>query len=168
MSEVGHIFHLAISDGGAPKHPINEGVVTPTGILGDRQKHTKIHGGPNRALCLYSMELIEKLQAEGHPIYPGSTGENVTISGITWSALEAGMQLALGDEVIVELTWEADPCKNIRDSFAHHKFRRLEATNEMRWYCKIVRTGTLVLGQEVRVLKDHFEGQMTLPLRVTE
>lgn len=144
------IFHLAISDGGAPKQAIREGVVGETGIVGDRQKHTKIHGGPLRALCLYSLELIEKLQAEGHPIYPGSVGENVTISGLDWSTLEAGTRLHLGDEVEIELTSQADPCKNIGASFIDKKFKRLEAPGEMRWYCKVHTGGTVRIAMPVR------------------
>jgi MOSC domain-containing protein YiiM len=145
------IFHLAISDGGAPKHAIREGVVGETGIVGDRQKHTKIHGGPLRALCLYSLELIEKLQAEGHPIYPGSVGENVTISGLPWSTLGPGTRLQLGDEVEIELTTTADPCKNIGASFIDHKFKRLDAPGEMRWYCKVLKGGNLRIAMAVRV-----------------
>lgn len=146
------IFHLAISDGGVPKHAIREGTVTPTGIVGDRQKHTKIHGGPDRALCLYSLELIGKLQSEGHPVYPGSLGENVLISGLSWATLAAGTRLGLGPEVEIELTWESEPCKNIGESFIDRRFKRLGEPHEMRWYCKVLTTGTLRVGQPVRVL----------------
>lgn len=146
------IFHLAISDGGAPKLAIREGVVGEVGLEGDRQKHTKIHGGPLRALCLYSLELIEKLQAEGHPIYPGSVGENVTISGLPWSTLATGTRLRLGDEVEVELTTEADPCKNIGASFIDRQFKRLEAPGEMRWYCKVLKGGNLRIAMAVHVI----------------
>jgi MOSC domain-containing protein YiiM len=148
----GHIFHIALSDGGVPKHSVPEAVVESHGIVGDRQKHTKIHGGPSRALCLFSLDVIVKLQAEGHPIYPGSTGDNVTISGLPWSTLSAGTQLMLGDEVIVELTWESDPCKNIAASFVDRNFKRLEAPGEMRWYCRVLRTGTIRVAQRVRIV----------------
>ncbi len=145
------IFHLAISSGGAPKHAIREGEVGEVGIIGDRQKHVKFHGGPTRALCLYSLELIEKLQAEGHPIYPGSVGENVTISGLPWAPLATGTRLALGD-VEIELTVEATPCKNIGPSFIDRKFKRLWAPGEMRWYCKVLRPGTLRVAAPVHVI----------------
>ena len=150
----GRIVQLAVSDGGVPKFPVLQAVVTATGIVGDRQKHTKIHGGTERALCLYSLELIEKLQAEGHPIFPGSTGENVTISGLDWATLTHGTRLALG-EVEIELTTEAEPCRQIGPSFAARKFRRLEAPGEMRWYCRVLRTGTLAAGQPVRVIAER-------------
>ena len=44
-----------------------------------------VHGGPYRAVCLYAIEAIERLQAEGHPVEPGSVGDNLTTSGIEWS-----------------------------------------------------------------------------------
>ena len=143
------IVQLAISNGGVPKTPVLLATVTELGLVGDKQKHAKFHGGPLRALCLYSLELIEKLQAEGHPIYPGSTGENVTISGLEWSALATGTRIALGEEVEIELTTEADPCKTIAESFANRNFKRLAEPGEMRWYCKVLKAGALRVGDAV-------------------
>lgn len=148
----GRIFHLARSDGGAPKHSVSEGMVGELGLEGDRQKHTKFHGGPTRALCLYSLELIQKLQAEGHPIYPGSTGENVTISGIDWSTLATGTRLQLGPDVTVELTETADPCKNIGASFTGRNFSRLDVPGEMRWYCRVTHGGLVRIAMPVTVV----------------
>jgi MOSC domain-containing protein YiiM len=139
----GRIVQLARSDGGVPKLAITEAHAGKLGLEGDRQIHTKHHGGPDRALCLFSLEVIEALQAEGHPICPGSTGENVTIAGLDWAALTAGTRIALGDEVIVELTKEADPCKQIAASFAGRKFHRLEVPGQMRWYCRVLKPGLL-------------------------
>jgi len=147
------IFQLSRSDGGVPKLAVREAHVGPNGMAGDRQEHTKIHGGPNRALCLYSVEMIQKLQAEGHPIYPGSAGENVTISGLEWSALASGTQLALGDIVTVELTHESEPCRTIASSFSGGTFKRLGEPGEMRWYCRILTTGTVATGQPVRIIR---------------
>lgn len=148
----GRIFQLARSSGGVPKLGIHEARVHVEGLEGDGHTHRKIHGGPDRALCLYSLELIEKLQAEGHPIFPGSAGENVTIAGLEWSTLSAGTRLLLGPDVVAELTREADPCKTIAGSFAGRDFKRLEATGEMRWYCRIRAPGLLRVGQAVDVL----------------
>jgi MOSC domain-containing protein YiiM len=148
------IFQLSRSDGGVPKLAVREAEVGGLGLVGDRQKHTKVHGGPERALCLFSLEVIEKLQREGHPIYPGSVGENVTISGLVWADLVAGTRLGLGDQVIVELTRPADPCKQIRESFLEQRFKRLEVPGEMRWYSRIVRGGLLRVAQHVHVLSQ--------------
>jgi MOSC domain-containing protein YiiM len=51
---------------------MDRAVIDINGIVGDDQAAKKYHGGPDRALVLYSLEIIEALQAEGHPISPGS------------------------------------------------------------------------------------------------
>ena len=146
------IFQLAVSRGGVPKHAIHEARVTTRGIEGDKAAHPKIHGGPERAVCLFSLELIEALQDQGHPIFPGSTGENVTIRGLGWAALGSGTRLALGDEVIVEITRLADPCKTIRPSFADRDSKRMGEPGHGRLYARVVREGLVRVGQPVAIL----------------
>ena len=60
--------------------------MTPLGIVGDRTTIRENHGGPLRALCLFTLEEIERWQAEGHPIAPGTVGENVTLAGMDCTA----------------------------------------------------------------------------------
>jgi MOSC domain-containing protein YiiM len=146
------IIQLAASKGGVPKLAVREARVTPVGLDVDVQKHKKIHGGPERALCLFSLEVLQMLQAEGHPIFPGSTGENVLISGLPWGTLAPGTRIALGDEVIVGLTRTATPCKNIAESFIGRDFKRLERPDQMRWYSRVIVEGTLRAGMPVRLL----------------
>src|SRR5687768_8194805 len=100
----GRIFQLNSSDGGVPKLAVREAYLTPNGLEGDRQRDRRYHGGPERALCLYTLERILRLQGEGHPIFPGSAGENVTVSGLEWAALKPGARLALGEEAVVEIS----------------------------------------------------------------
>lgn len=151
-----HIFQLSISNGGVPKHAVREATVTPTGFEGDRQANTRFHGGPLRALCLYPLEQITKLQGEGHPIYPGSIGENVTVVGLDWSQIVPGARLALGDEVQIEITSYTAPCKNIGASFRAADYDRISQKThpgEARVYARILRTGRLVTGQKISVLE---------------
>jgi MOSC domain-containing protein YiiM len=151
----GYIFQLNCSDGGVPKRPVQEAELTPTGLACDRQAHMKIHGGPERALCLYALEHIRRLQDEGHPIYPGSIGENVTVVGLDWSKLKTGSKLALGDEVEIEISSYAGPCPTIAGSFTNLKFKRISEKvhpGQSRLYARVLQTGKLEVGQKVRVL----------------
>jgi MOSC domain-containing protein YiiM len=151
----GRVHRLNCSDGGVPKLPVAESRLTANGLEDDRQKHTAFHGGPQRALSLFSLELIERLRAEGHPIAPGSTGENVTVVGIDWSRLAPGTRLAIGDEAVVEITSYANPCGVIRASFAGGQFKRISQKvnpGASRLYARVLRPGRLAAGQEVRVL----------------
>lgn len=151
----GTIVQLNRSGGGVPKLPVPEAQVTRLGLAGDVQKHRRFHGGPQRALCLYASERIEQLQAEGHPIQPGSTGENVTIQGLDWAALKPGDRLALGDEVEIQITSYTVPCKNIAGSFQDGAFTRISQKlhpGDSRLYARVLREGRLAVGQQVQVL----------------
>ena len=125
MAEHPHIFQINRSDGDVPKWPVREGQVTPLRLEGDRQDDVAHHDGPERALCLYALERILELQAEGHPIYPGSTGENVTLAGLDWGQVVPGTRLRLGEEVAVEITRYTTPCAKIASSFAEGQIRRM-------------------------------------------
>jgi hypothetical protein len=97
----GRVAHLHIGTGGVPKDPVGEFAVTWSGPTGDRQRTRRHHGRPFQALCLWSLDVIESLQAEGHPIGPGSAGENVTIAGVDWATLRPG-DVGVGDLVVIE------------------------------------------------------------------
>ncbi|MBI5672635.1 MAG: methyltransferase domain-containing protein [Nitrospirae bacterium] len=99
-----YVHQISVSDGGVPKLPVLEATVSDKGVDGDRQRNLKFHGGPDRAVCLYSLELIMRLQDEGHPIDPGSSGENLTVSGLDWDQVRPGVRLTIGPEVQLEVT----------------------------------------------------------------
>ena len=154
----GRIFQLNCSSGGVPKLAVREAFLTPTGLEGDRQRDLRIHGGPERALCLFALERILELQHEGHPIFPGSVGENVTVVGLDWQRLEPGARLSLGDEALVEVTRYTSPCKTIAGSFAGRDFKRISQEDHpghSRVYARVIQTGRLAVGQLVRLLDGH-------------
>ncbi len=148
------IVQLSVSRGGVPKHAVLEAQVTRLGLAGDVQKHTGFHGGPDRAVILFALEVIERLRAEGHPIAPGTTGENVTIRGLDWASLGPGSRLALGAEVVVEITSLTDPCKQIAGSFAGGNFRRIVLRGDSRLCARVIVEGTVRPGDLVVVIRD--------------
>lgn len=150
------IVSLNRSNGGVPKLPVEEARVTTQGMAGDRQRDLVHHGGPDRALTLYSLELIDQLQLEGHQISPGAVGENVTISGLDWSTLTPGTRLSLGD-VEVEVTSFAPPCTTIRDVFVDGAFVRIYNKAFPGWSrvcARVLREGTLRTGDAVVITRD--------------
>jgi MOSC domain-containing protein YiiM len=155
QAQTGRIHALNISRGGVPKLPIEVARITQLGIEGDGHNDWRNHGGPNAALCLFTLEAIQRLQAEGHPIYSGSVGENITLEGIEHSILTLGTRLALGDEVEIEVTAYTTPCKTIAGSFADGDFTRIAQKlhpGESRLYARVVKTGVLHPGDSARLL----------------
>ena len=150
----GRIFQLNTSLGGVPKLAIREAEVTELGLIGDDHKFPDIHGGPERAVCLFSLERILELQSEGHPIFPGAVGENVTISGIDWSKVTPGQKLSLGDEVLVQITSYTSPCNSIPESCVDGEYQRISQKlhpGYSRVYARGLRPGRIVIGQPVQL-----------------
>lgn len=150
----GRIFQLNRSGGGVPKLGVREAFLDVNGLEGDRQRNLRFHGGPERALCLFPLELILELQAEGHPVFPGSVGENVTVTGLEWSRIEPGTRLSLGDEALVEITSYTAPCKTIAASFADGDFKRISQKvrpGDSRLYARVLRPGRLAVGDSVKL-----------------
>jgi MOSC domain-containing protein YiiM len=149
-----HIFQLNISDGGVPKRPLRVVELTHQGLQGDRQADLAHHGGPDRALVLYSLERIVALQQEGHPIYPGSVGENVTVTGLDWQDLDPGARLQLG-EAQIEITDYASPCSKTGGSFAAERYVRISQKKHPGWSrlcARVLVPGRLHLGDAVSLL----------------
>jgi MOSC domain-containing protein YiiM len=149
---VGGVVHrINLSSGGVPKLPVAEAEINHLGIVGD-QHNDHDHGGPDRALCLYSLERIVALQAEGHPIEPGTIGENITLAGLDSAELSPGDRLSLGDEVKIELTRYTSPCKTIAASFVDGDFARAlqdRHPGDSRLYARVVQGGRVRQGDRV-------------------
>lgn len=150
----GRIHQINVSRGGVPKLPVKEGVVTEEGLVGDVQANRKFHGGPERALCLFALEKIEALQTEGHPIRPGTIGENITTEGVDWALLTPGTTVQLGDAVVIEITSYTAPCKNIAGSFRNARFVRVSQKlhpGDARVYARVLQQGQIRVGDPIHV-----------------
>lgn len=160
----GRIVQISVSRGGVPKTAVPAARVTTDGVEGDLQRDREHHGGPERAVCLYSLEAIERLRAEGHSIVPGSIGENVTVEGLDWPAVEPGDHLLLGDHVLVQVTRYTSPCLNIRGSFENGEFARVSQKRHPGWsrvYARVLVSGTIRRDDPVRVLDEIQAAQHT-------
>ncbi len=151
----GTLYQINSSTGGVPKLPVLEARIGELGIEGDSVAHPDIHGGPDRAVCLYSMERIEALAAEGHPIAAGSAGENLTIRGIDWDLMAPGARLRFGTEVLLEITRYTTPCSAIRGSFKDSDSNRVHQNLHPGWsraYAKVLAGGIVRPGDTVELV----------------
>jgi MOSC domain-containing protein YiiM len=138
--------------GGVPKLPVERVSVTGAGLEGDWQRDRKHHGGPDRAICLFPLELIRQLQGEGHPIVPGAVGENITTDGLDWSLMTPGARLGIGAEVELEIVSYTAPCKTIKQAFSDHDFTRISEKvhpGESRVYARVLRGGFVEVGDVI-------------------
>ncbi len=143
------VHQISISPGGVPKLAVGEAVVTTNGVVGDDHTDKKHHGGPDRAVCLYSLEVIEKMRAEGHDMAPGHAGDNITIAGVDWATVVPGKRYLVGNEVEIEITSYTAPCATNAGWFVGGAFTRMLESRypgESRVYARVVREGTVRTG----------------------
>lgn len=150
----GRIVQINLSQGGVPKTAVPEAEITETGLIGDKQRYLKVHGGTEKAVCLWSLDVIETLQQEGHSIEPGYAGENVTIAGLEWLEVIPGKQLQLGEAVWLEITSYATPCRANMRWFADRRFSRINQKHHpgsSRVYARVLQTGKSRVGDAVAI-----------------
>jgi MOSC domain-containing protein YiiM len=151
----GRIVQINVSAGGAPKRPVARARVTREGLEGDAHRHTERHGGPDRALCLFSMEQIEALRAEGHPVEPGALGENLTLGGLEWAEIQPDHFFRLGEEVLIQITRFTSPCVNVRAAFLDGVYARVSQQRHPGWsrvYARVLVPGDITTGDPVERL----------------
>ncbi len=146
------LYQINVSNGGVPKLPIEQAHISFKGVAGDRQKNRTLHSGPDHALCLYSLELINALRHEGHAIAAGSSGENFTISGLDWPLIKLGDQLRIGDTLHIEITNYAVPCRHNAQWFLKNNHKRISHKIHPGWsrvYARVLVEGTVQPGNSV-------------------
>ncbi len=151
----GEIVSINVSDGGVPKRPVREAGVSPLGLDGDQHRDVRHHGGVERALCLFALERLEALVAEGHSVGPGTLGENLTVRGLDWNRVVPGERFRLGDEVVVEITQYTAPCRNIEAGFVGWNYARVSQKHRPGWsrvYARVLVPGSIHTGDPIRRL----------------
>jgi len=155
------VHQINISNGGVPKTSIDHAIIGERGLVDDYQADRVHHGSPDQALCLYSLEVIERLRDEGHPIEPGFAGENLTISGLDWKDMVPGVRLSIGPDVEAEVTAYATPCSKNAGWFIDGKFSRMHQRShpgESRVYARVLKGGTTRTGDEVALVTKESAG----------
>ena len=150
------VASLNVSNGGVPKLRVPSVEVTADGMAGDWQRNRKHHGGPDRALCLYSLERLERLREEGHAVGPGVLGENVTIAGLDWDMVTPGVRLRVG-AVLVEVTSYTVPCRTIAHAFRFRRAGRVGQKGHPGWsrvYARVLVPGRVAEGDPVALVGD--------------
>ena len=151
---------------GMPKQPTPRAFVTRLGILGDAQNigYTKSwggHGGERKAVMLWSLEVIQHVAAEGHPdCGVGRCGEQITVSGVDWTLFRTGARVAIGSEVLLEVTYLKPPCTQQEPNFRSEVgdgMQRICPTrhpDSSRAHTRVLRGGYVATGDKVAVYRS--------------
>jgi MOSC domain-containing protein YiiM len=146
--QIGTVEQISRSMGDVPKRSVPAAEVGWDGVVGDGQSDRRHHGRPFQALSLWSGEVIDALVAEGHPVFAGAAGENLTVRGVRWDALRPGALVEVG-EVLAEISSYATPCAKNAQWFADRDHKRIDQDLHPGWsrlYARVLRTGRVHAG----------------------
>ena len=93
-----------------PMNPVDSATfIEGFGIEGDR------HAVKSGARTVRQVLLMDEDTLEGFGLGIGQVRENVTVRGIDLHEVPAGQRLALGDDVVVEITQFCAPCERMEE-----------------------------------------------------
>jgi MOSC domain-containing protein YiiM len=137
------------------KTPVSGPVhVSFTNVEGDEQADLEVHGGPDKAICVYSGDHFpywaERL---GHAIPPGAFGENFTVADLIESGICIGDVWEAGG-VQVQVSQPRQPCwKLARRWRIKDLTAQVQATGRTGWYFRVLREGQLQSGDVLTLME---------------
>lgn len=126
----------------------------PLGLAGDAQGNTKVHGGPDKAVCCYPVEHYPRWTADGFAIGEDGFFENVTLSGLTEDAVHLGDVFTLGT-ARVQVTQPRRPCTTVSARWGESALPRLmQSTGRCGYYLRVLASGRVGPG-DAMVLEER-------------
>lgn len=141
------VISISISPGGIPKLPVDEVLVTSSGLIGDGHNHAK-HRTPMQAVCLQDVELLEDVSnEEGIALACGTIGENLTVRGLHVQNLPIGTGIEFEGGVFLEITKVRMPCYVLDTVDVRLKYWLKDRCG---MYAKVIREGVIKKNAAVR------------------
>jgi MOSC domain-containing protein YiiM len=143
------VISVNISVGGIPKVAQPRADILPRGLAGDGHNHDK-HNTPTQAVSLIDVEDLDDLRTEGFDVYPGATGENLTLRGLDIDRLCMGDRLRFTGGVELELTKARNPCY-VMDAIDPELKKAL--IGRCGYLARVVHTGVIRPGEAIEVVR---------------
>lgn len=146
---------------GATKHVVAGPVhVGRLGLEGDEQGNRAVHGGPDKAVLLYSAEHYPRWRDDGFDVPDGGFFENLTVAGIDETDVRLGDTWRLGTAT-VQATQPRRPCRTLDDRWGRPRLaQEVQQTGRCGVYMRVLIEGEVEAGAEV-VLLDRRPGAVT-------
>lgn len=137
------------------KAPVGRAVMLRTTNLdGDEQADLSVHGGPDKAVCVYSADHYPAWREElALPsMEAGAFGENFTVSGQTESDVCVGDIYRI-HEAIVVVSQPRSPCWKLARRWNMPDLpRRFLRSGRTGWYLRVAQTGYVHAGAAIELL----------------
>lgn len=137
------------------KSPVSEPVfVSNLHIEGDGQADLTVHGGVDKAVCVYCLEHYPYWEETlGQKLSAGAFGENLTISGATEEDIMIGDIYQMG-EVIFQVSLPRQPCYKLSVKWSEPSLPvMIKETGYSGFYFRVLQEGVIKPGETLRLVK---------------
>ena len=129
-----------------PMNPVDSATfIEGFGIEGDR------HAVKSGARTVRQVLLMDEDTLEGFGLGIGQVRENVTVRGIDLHEVPEGQRLALGDDVVVEITQFCAPCERMEEV---RPGLREELFEQRGMLATVISGGAVNVGDQVQVVES--------------
>lgn len=129
-----------------------------TGLTGDGQADLTVHGGPDKAICVYAGEHYAAWQREiGHEPYgPGWFGENFTLRGLLEPDVAIGDVFRVGS-ALLQVSQPRSPCSKLARRWNRPDMvKRVVESGRTGWYLRVLEAGDVGAGDEVERIERAY------------
>ncbi|MEC0265702.1 MOSC domain-containing protein [Paenibacillus anseongense] len=145
---------------GIYKSPVSSSLyVSKTQLDGDGQADLTVHGGVDKALCVYPEEHYAYWEEVlGRKLEAGAFGENLTVRGFLETNVCIGDIYAI-DEVIVQVSQPRQPCFKVgkRLEWAQTPLQ-MQETGFTGFYFRVLQEGFLSINSQVKLVAKDVDG----------
>ena len=137
--------------------------VTRLGLEGDDQANKKLHGGIDKAICVYPSEHYGFWKEElGNPdLSFGDFGENLTTAGLMEGDIHLGDRLRIGSTEIVA-TQPREPCITLNARLDKKDLSaRIRKSGRSGFYFSVVKEGIIKNGDSIECI-NRDENRVTV------
>lgn len=132
--------------------------LSSTNLDGDGQADLKVHGGPDKAVCVYSADHYAFWRGElGMPeCGPGWFGENFSVEGQDEHSVAIGDTYRIGTAV-VQISQPRAPCSKLGRRWSRLDMPKLViASGRTGWYLRVLESGDVACGDTLTLADRPF------------
>lgn len=144
---------------GGAKRPVPRAVLRVSGFEGDGQADRRNHGGPDKAVCVYSAVHYPHWQRMlGRRLDPGAFSENLTVSGIREARVCVGDVFRAG-EAVVQVSTPRTPCDKVAGKNGEKQLSKwISGSGYTGFYMRVLEEGLVQKGDAFERVERHPDG----------
>jgi MOSC domain-containing protein YiiM len=133
-------------------------------LQGDGQADLSVHGGPDKAVYVYSWQntLFWRTVLSRDDLGPGSFGENLTVEDLPEDQVAIGDELEVGTARL-QVTQPRLPCFKLGLALGLASFPKVFLeSGRTGFYLRVLQEGTIQAGDPIHAVPSHEAGRVTI------